>query len=72
MPHQPPAGFRLRRSSETSFYHPFHGRNLVLAENELLKLLILLRKEDVILQQGQDMLLALRASCRRWGQAVKS
>jgi hypothetical protein len=53
VPHQPPARFGFRRRAETALHHPLHRRRLVLAENELLKLLVLLREEDVVLQQRQ-------------------
>ncbi len=49
----PRRGLALGRSGQAALNHLFHRRRLVLAEDELLQLLVLLREQDVILQQRQ-------------------
>jgi hypothetical protein len=54
VPHQPAPGFGLRRRAQAAVYHALHRLRLVLAEDVLVQLLVLLREEDVVLQQRQD------------------
>ncbi len=51
VPDQPARALRVQRAR----HHPLHGRRLVLAQDELLQLLVLLGKEDEVLQQAQQM-----------------